>query len=332
MWWLWILYVTLIGVIIYLSIVLTNFIEQLERRTKASGALLSGVILAAATSLPELFTSISATLLLNEPAMSYNNILGSNFFNLAILCFFIVVYARLVRKRRVSKASGVFLSLGLILTVLVFIYTFLPENFMVIPFININTLSFIILACYIISIISTRKKEDTREENRPFTASRLSVRTIIILFIVVSFLVIGVSIATTYVVNAISIAYGMDKGFAGALFLGIGTSLPEAVACVTFIKRGNFDLALGDIAGSNMFNLAILVVADILSFGGTVFMQDLSASLISGISIIAIAMLLSLYLFKRKRLSFMEKRWPYYIFAGVPVVCYIVYIVLASGI
>ena len=61
-----IIYVVLAGGLVFLSDKLGNYIDLLDKKTKISGAFLGGVLLAAVTSLPELFTSISATLFVHE--------------------------------------------------------------------------------------------------------------------------------------------------------------------------------------------------------------------------------------------------------------------------
>ena len=59
----------------------------------------------------------------------------------------------------------------------------------------------------------------------------------------------------------------LAQGFAGALLLGVATSLPELASTIALFRLGNFDIAVGNIVGSNIFNFLILVVADILYTG-----------------------------------------------------------------
>ena len=62
--------------VILLSLKLSNYVDLLDKQTNLSGAFLGGVLLAAITSLPELFTSISSVVFLDEPEMVVGNILG----------------------------------------------------------------------------------------------------------------------------------------------------------------------------------------------------------------------------------------------------------------
>ena len=76
-------YLILAVIVMGFSIQLSNYVDIIDKRTSISGAFIGGVILAAITSLPELFTSISATALLGQPELVIGNILGSDIFTSA---------------------------------------------------------------------------------------------------------------------------------------------------------------------------------------------------------------------------------------------------------
>ena len=74
-----------------------------------------------------------------------------------------------------------------------------------------------------------------------------------------------VSILLTLVVNLIAGKNpNVASSFIGAILLGITTSMPEVITFIALIKMKSFDLALSDIIGSNLFNLLILAIGDIL--------------------------------------------------------------------
>ena len=66
MWWIYPLYVLDLALMIFLSIELGNLVDMLDKKTKISGAFIGGVLLAAVTSLPELFTAFSSILLVHN--------------------------------------------------------------------------------------------------------------------------------------------------------------------------------------------------------------------------------------------------------------------------
>ena len=79
---------------VFLSVKLSKYVDLLDKTTKVSGAFIGGVLLAAVTSLPELFTSISAVVFLRENNLVTGNILGSNLFNLGALGICLAVMFR----------------------------------------------------------------------------------------------------------------------------------------------------------------------------------------------------------------------------------------------
>ena len=75
----------------------------------------------------------------------------------------------------------------------------------------------------------------------------------------------------TYITDEISIRLGLGAGLAGALLLGVATSLPELSSTVALFKIKNYNIAIGNIVGSNLFNFIIIALADIVYWKGGVY-------------------------------------------------------------
>lgn len=330
MWWLWPLYAVLLFAVVFLSIQLAKFVDLLEKRTKLSGAFLGGVLLAGVTSLPELCTTISSILLMDEPSMAFSNILGSNFFDIAVLGFLLVFTFRLIKRNGVTKSNGIFIGGIILLDALIAIYMFSGIN-LTIPYININALAIICLVVYVVCIISTKEKEEMHNEGAVESKSKLSTKAIVLLFVVYALLLIGVSLGITFVVEAIASTYGLNKGFAGAFFLGVGTSLPEIVSCVALLRYGNLNAAMGDMTGSAMFNFFVLALADILYFKGTVFLTDLASKYVVVFGLVSTLIIGLVYLVKRKNIQKMNNG-VFYIITGITSIgLYITYLILTAS-
>ena len=95
----------------------------------------------------------------------------------------------------------------------------------------------------------------TADEFKDETAvtTSLSLKQIIIRFILVSIGLVISSILITYVTDIIAARLNLGASLAGALLLGIATSLPELTSCVSLVKIGNFNVSVGNIVGSNLF-------------------------------------------------------------------------------
>lgn len=266
-------YLVTAAIVVFLSMKASNYIDLLDKNTNLSGAFLGGIMLSAVTSLPELFTSVSATLLLDRPGLCMGNILGSDLFNLAALSVFILLYAKTFSRGRVSKSYRY-------VSVFVFlIYVLIGLNFLgIIKFriLHLSLTSVLIALIYAMGAkyLAVADDVETDEDALGYHASktsRLSVKQIGFRFGLASIGIIVFSVIMTYLTDDISVRLNIGQGFAGALFLGIATSLPEVTSTVTLFRMKNINIAVGNIIGSNLFNFIILVVADFLSMGSGVY-------------------------------------------------------------
>ena len=103
---LYLSYLLLAALVVGSSILTSRYVDILDKRTGVSGALIGGALLAAVTSLPELFTSIAAVTLLDQPGLTLGNVLGSNIFNLAMLGVLLALWPALFMRSSVSKSHS----------------------------------------------------------------------------------------------------------------------------------------------------------------------------------------------------------------------------------
>lgn len=252
-------FILLAAAIVFLSIKLSKYVDLLDKTTNVSGAFIGGVLLAAVTSLPELFTSLSAVLLLKENSLVTGNILGSNLFNLAVLGVCVAIMFRGFSRANVGK-HYVF---QLLACFAVFALIALPVFVRKFPKIGyVSLVSPFIFVIYVLTVIFTPKSEEASDP----TDCPLTLKQIVLRFILAAVLLVGMSIAITYVSDAIADKLDLGKTFAGALLLGVTTSLPELVSSISLCRRGNFNAAVGNVIGSNMFNFCILFLSDVLGF------------------------------------------------------------------
>ena len=256
--------------VVWFSVKASDYVDLLDKKTSLSGAFIGGIMLSDVTSLPELFTSISATVLIGEPGLCLGNILGSDLFNMAMLSFFLLMFTRTFGKASLSASHRV-------VTLFVFAcYVLLILDWLDILNIHILSVSLTSVCIVILYVLSVRymSAEDGTEEEEEADTSPLTVKQVAIRFVAVSIGIVALSIIITYITDAISIRLNLGQGMAGALFLGIATSLPEAASTVTLLRMGNVDIAFGNIVGSNIFNFIIMAVVDILYHGSVYDFSD----------------------------------------------------------
>lgn len=265
---IYVVYVVVAAAVVGLSVKASDYVDLLDKKTSLSGAFIGGILLSAVTSLPELFTSISATVLIKRPGLCLGNIMGSDLFNLAALSVFVLLFYRSFRQAKLSASHRM-------VTLLVFgCYIVVTLNWLGILNISVLTINVasvlivLLYACSVRYLAADNGGEDVQPEQ---VDSPLTVRQIVVRFIFVSIGIIVLSVAITYITDIISVRLNLGQGMAGALFLGVATSLPEVASTVALFRIGNFDIAFGNIIGSDIFNFIIMAVVDILYIKGTVY-------------------------------------------------------------
>lgn len=325
------LYFVLAILVVGLSIVLSNYVDLLDKKTNLSGALLGGILLAAVTSLPELFTSITGTLIVGENKLVLGNILGSNLFD--IVLFFIIYiffFANLVKSKITKNHLFSLVFIGLMyVAISIACFVFDKNNILLGYF---NPISILILIIYCISIWKTPKVEEDKEEEE--VKSKLTVKQIWLLFTLFSILLIGASIAITIVTDKVVEELGIGATFGGALFLGVATSIPEMTATINLSRKKNYNAAMGDVLGSCIFNCIILSIADVLSFNTptTLFKIDQSSFLLIAFTIVPLILIfISIYLLNKKKISNLIGYRVFFLLIGLFLIgSYVAYTILSN--
>ena len=247
--------------VIILSIKLSVYADEITKTTNISKNIVGGVLVAGITSLPELVTCLSSIYLKNY-YLAFGDILGSNLFNISIICFFDIIFIKKFIFNKTNSSSLIYI---LLLINYIFIYLSLSSVFSISLF-NIGIPSIIIIATYMYylkHVNSCEEKESVKCINKGI---------IILKFIITSIILVITSILLTFIVNKLSIMYpSVSSSFIGAIFLGITTSMPEVVTFITLIKLNNYSMALLDIIGSNLFNLLIIAIGDLVMLNDKIY-------------------------------------------------------------
>ncbi len=265
MWWIYPVYVLDLVAMVVLSMMLGNLVDMLDKKTKISGAFIGGVLLAAVTSLPELFTAFSSIFLVHNASFVVGDILGSIIFDLVVLAIETFIWVKHFHEAKFQRwhvFNGIFCLAMYGCAAYAF---FAPTNWQLMLG-DINVVSIIIFALYIITLLIQPKTSEEDDEEEKETPS-WSLTKIWVLFAISSVLLIGSSIALTYLTAAIQNEIpALSGSVAGALLLGIGTSIPEIISTAQLFRKKNYDAGFGNMIGSCTFDFAILAVADFASW------------------------------------------------------------------
>ena len=234
---------------IYTSIKLSYYGDVLSKKTKLGAAFIGGLLIASITSLPEFVTSISAVIMDNA-SLSFGDIVGSNMFNIFVLAVYNIYFFKSDYLRNSSKKHLIECIILIIDYIFITIGTF---N------IVINYISMTLITMYIIYMFFVFKNNSSDEKDE-----YINENYIVIKFIITALIMIILSVLLTKEADKISRVYpNFSSNTIGAILLGITTSLPEVVTTFALIKLNNFDMAISNMLGSNIFNFLVLSFADI---------------------------------------------------------------------
>lgn len=265
--WTWVLFLGSAGLIVFAATQLAKYGDIIALRTGLGGMFIGVLLMAGATSLPEVLTTISS---INQsvPNLAAGNLLGSNMFNMFLLAILDMAHRkeRLLRKAALKHALSGSLAVFLIGLVVFFVMADIQVS---IAWIGFDSL--VIIGAYIIAMLLIQKNEQHNTslaakvdipEGTPGLGRGLlgfSIAAVVLIFI-----------TPTMVSSSASIAEftGLGTTFVGTTLVALVTSLPELVTTLAAVKLGADDMAIGNLFGSNLFNMFALGLTDFFYIQG----------------------------------------------------------------
>lgn len=261
----WLQFIAASAILVLTASQLARFADIIAIRTKLGGLFIGTLLLAGATSLPELLTSINS-FSQGVPNLAAGNFFGSNMFNMFMLALLDLTHqqARILRQVAMKHALTAGLAILLIALTILFIQLDLEWR---IGWVGIDSL--VLMLVYFGGIRLLRGSTAPPQIDEEVLDERLpSLRYALIGFGAATLLL--VLVAPWLVSSSASIAErtGLGTGFVGILLVGLVTSLPEMVTTISAVRMGAYDLAVGNLFGSNVFNMFALGLADLFLFSG----------------------------------------------------------------
>ena len=267
--------------------------SAVAKKLKIPAIFIGLTIVAVGTSLPELSVSITSAIK-NDVELSISNVTGSNMCNMLLILGTVAVFSKVKLSASTKKIDFPFL-----IAITSALALFACDIF--IDGTNTNLLSrtdsivlVTLLILYFSILISNAKKErkqmlensfelatleeQIKEENKPVVLKVWQ----ILLYIILGLAAVvfgGECVSTT--AKYLAIQAGMSETLVGLTIVAVGTSLPEFVTSVVAAKKGENDLALGNVIGSNIMNIAL-----ILSFVGIINPVVISSSIVTDLLIL----------------------------------------------
>lgn len=222
--------------------------SDLATKLKVPAMIIGLTIVAFGTSAPETAVSITSALE-HSNAIAISNVVGSNIFNLLAVIGATAVICKIKLDYSILKQDYLFLVIGSVLF-LIFILSGRVLS-------SLEGLIFIVIICAYVGAIIYKIKHENKD--MPVGNVHLSnMRIILYIVLGLVFILYGSDVVVASA-KEIALSLGMSETLVGLTIVSIGTSLPELITSITAAYHKNTDLALGNVLGSCIFNIFMII-------------------------------------------------------------------------
>ncbi len=319
----WLAFVCCLVVILFAGFKLTRYGDAIAEKTGLGCVWIGLVLIALVTSLPELVTGISAAALVDAPDLALGTIFGSCTFNLAILAVLDILSSNGPVLNRVSPGHTISAIAGAILVLMAAASIFFGESLSGISIGWLGVPSLLLLGIYLLSVRHIFKYEcqrDGKENQQPsiLKYNDISNRHVYMRFTMAAMAIIGAGIWLAYIGEDIATVYKLNNSFVGTLFLALTTSMPELAVGIAAVRLGAIDIAVADLMGANMINIAKIFFIDIFYTKGPILSLVSRAHLITAMITIGMTAVVVIGLrFRYKQNIFKIAGWYSYFLIGL---------------
>lgn len=244
---------------------LTRYGDVIAQLTGLSRSWIGLVLLATATSLPELFTGVSAVTVANAPNIAVGNVLGACVLNLAMLVLLDELSRSEPMYRRVDQGHILTAGFGVIMLGTVGASMLLSRNGLSATFLHVSAYTPLIVIIYFVAMRAafTYEHRTPRPPADIAVKGAMTLRAALLRYTAASTVVVAAGVWLPFIGNEIAAVMGWGESFVGTLFISGVTTLPELVVTVSALRLGAVDMAIGNLLGSNLFNSLILAIDDV---------------------------------------------------------------------
>jgi len=267
--------------------VLASAADAVAELTGLGRLWVGAILLAAATSLPELLTGVAA-IRIGAPDLAVGDLFGSSMANMLILALLDLVWARRKLLRSVAFEHSLAACLAITTNALAAAFVLAAPATLIL---GVSPGSLLIVAIYLSGTRAIQRSTAPPPPAAGPPRAAVPVGRLVGPFSAFAIAAAVIAIAApafARAAEAIAIDSGLGATFVGTLLLGFATSLPELVACLAAMRIGALDLAVGNLFGSNAFNMATLLAFDLVSPGASIFTMLSPLHALSGLFAVAL--------------------------------------------
>jgi cation:H+ antiporter len=262
-------------VIVVAATFLTSTADIIASKTGLGHLWVGSLLLAGATSLPELVTAVAAALA-GSAELAAGDVFGANMLNMSKLTVLLALFGGYLVLQRLAPAQTWLAASAILMTGMATLFAVLKTDFRIL---SVSMPGVIILVTYVVVFLVLRRHSKAIEEPEG-TDSSHSLRWAWTIFGLCALLILLAGPLLAVSAQRVADLTGIASSFMGVLALAFVTSLPELTSAFTAIRIGAPNLAVATIYGTNSFNIVALGVADLFYSDGKLF-SDLGAGTVS---------------------------------------------------
>jgi cation:H+ antiporter len=293
----WLKFAICVALIAGAGPVLTRYGDIIARLSGLSRSWIGLVLLATATSLPELFTGVSAVTVADAPNIAVGDVLGSCVFNLMMLVLLDELSRDEPLYRRIDQGHVLTAAFGIILIGSAGAFLLLSQNAFGFEIFHISGYTLFIIVIYLVAMRAAfvYEQRTRREPTAPGAERAITLRTALLRYAAAAAVVVVAGTWLPFVGQDIAETMGWKTTFVGTLLIAAATSVPELVVTLSALRLGAVDMAIGNLLGSNLFDILILAIDDFAYRKGPLLraaspshaITAFAATVMSGIFIVA---------------------------------------------
>ena len=293
---IWLQFLGTALVIVLAGIRLARYGDVLGEKSGWGRSWIGLVLVAATTSLPELFTGFGATALAPLPNIAVGDVLGSCMFNLLILSLMDAVQPEPL-STRAHQGHALSIGFGLVLIGIAGLGLLGNSRFPALGSIGLYSPALIVVYLVSMKVIFTherqRRARETQEVAEELHYAAIPMRKAALHYVGAAVFVVGAALWLPQLGAELARQTGLGEAFVGSLFIAITTSLPEIVVSLAAVRIGAIDLGIANVLGSNLFNLLVLALDDVF-YRQAPLLSAVDAS--HGVAILGVVMMNALFL------------------------------------
>lgn len=311
---LWLSLLFCLIVIGYAGYYLSRYGDIIAEKTGMSASWVGLILLATATSLPELITGISAVTIANAPNIAVGDLLGSTVFNLVILVILDALYRRETIYSRAAQGHILSASLGALLIAFAGFSLLLEHSGMGFTIGHVGLYSPLIVLVYISGMRAVHRYEqrtldaytEASTERYPLVTLNQAIRG----YALAAVAVIAAGCWLPFVATDIAELMGWGQSFVGTLLVAAVTSAPEVAVTISALRIGAIDMAIANLLGSNLFDILILAIDDLFYTKGALLAEVNVSHAITAVTAVMMSLLVIVgFIFRPQRQAVFKLTW-----------------------